>query len=79
MQTPYRAPNCNAHAERFVRSIKEECLDRLVFLGESHLRRTLMEFAAHYRHEGERAVQRETSRFVRVGGRWYYLSGVVSG
>jgi transposase InsO family protein len=27
VQTPFRAPNCNAHAERFVRSIKEECLD----------------------------------------------------
>ena len=30
VQTPFRAPNCNAHAERFVRSIKEECLDRLI-------------------------------------------------
>ena len=48
VQTPYRAPNCNAHAERFVRSIKEECLDRLVFLGEVHLRQTLAEFVAHY-------------------------------
>ena len=34
VQTAYRAPNCNAYAERFVRSIKEECLDRCVFLGE---------------------------------------------
>ena len=51
VQTPYRAPNCNAHAERFVRSIKEECLDRLVFLGEAHLRRTLAEFAVHYHRE----------------------------
>ena len=51
VQTPYCAPNCNAHAERFVRSIKEECLDRIVFLGEAHLRRTLAAFAAHY-HRG---------------------------
>lgn len=36
VQTPYRAPNCNAHAERFVRSIKEECLNRVIPLGESH-------------------------------------------
>ncbi len=41
VQTPYRAPNCNAYAERFVRSIKEECLDRIVSLGEPYLRRTL--------------------------------------
>jgi transposase InsO family protein len=49
--TPYRAPNCNAHAERFVRSIKEECLDRLVILGDAHLRRTLLAFTEHYHRE----------------------------
>jgi hypothetical protein len=47
IQTPFRAPNCNAHAERFVRSIKEECLDRLILLGESHLRRALAEYVVH--------------------------------
>ena len=46
VQTPFRAPNCNALAERFVRAIKEECLDRVIPLGERHLRRTLAEFAA---------------------------------
>ncbi len=51
VQTPYHAPDCNAYAERFVRSIKEECLDRLVILGETHLRRTLREFAVHYHQE----------------------------
>ena len=51
VQTPYRAPNCNAHAERFVRSIKEECLDRLVVLGAAHLRRTLVAFTEHYHRE----------------------------
>jgi transposase InsO family protein len=48
VQTPPRAPDCNAYAERCVRSIREECLDRLVILGEAHLRRALREFAAHY-------------------------------
>ena len=52
IRTPARAPNCNAHAERFVRSIKEECLDRIVTLGERHLRRMLAEFTAHYHGEG---------------------------
>jgi transposase InsO family protein len=51
VQTPVHAPDCNAYAERFVRSIKEECVDRLVLLGEAHLRRALREFAAHYHHE----------------------------
>jgi putative transposase len=51
VQTPYAAPNTNAFAERFVRSMKEECLDRLIPLGESHLRRSVTEFVAHYHRE----------------------------
>ena len=51
VQTPYRAPNANAHAERFVRSIKEECLNRLIPLGERHHRRAIVEFVAHYHRE----------------------------
>jgi transposase InsO family protein len=51
VQTPYHAPNANAYAERFVRSIKEECLNRLVPLGERHLRRAIRAYAAHYHHE----------------------------
>jgi transposase InsO family protein len=48
VQTPYRAPNANAHTERFVRSIKEECLDRIIPLGERHFRRAVLEYVAHY-------------------------------
>ena len=51
IQTPYRAPNANAHAERFVRSIKEECLDRLIPFGEEHFRRAVAEFVTHYHRE----------------------------
>ena len=47
VQTPSRAPNANAHAERFVWSITEECLDRLVPLGEQHFRRAIAEYVAH--------------------------------
>jgi putative transposase len=43
--------HANAYAERFVRSVKEECLQRIVPLGERHLRTTLHECAAHYHHE----------------------------
>src|SRR4029077_16351872 len=48
---PERAPNANAHAERFVRSIKEECLDRIIPIGERHFRRAITEFVEHYHRE----------------------------
>jgi putative transposase len=41
VQTPFQAPNANAYAERFVRSIKDECLRRVIPFGERHLRRAL--------------------------------------
>ena len=49
--TPGRAPNANAYAERFVRSIKEEYLDRLIPLGDRHFRRAVAEYVEHYHHE----------------------------
>jgi putative transposase len=51
IRTPFRAPNCNAHAERCVRSVKAECLDRLIPVGERHLRGALAEFLVHYHRE----------------------------
>jgi hypothetical protein len=51
VQTPYRAPNANAYAERFVRSIKEECLNRVIQFGERHHRRAVAEFVVHYHRE----------------------------
>lgn len=51
VQTPFQAPNCNAHAERFVRSIKEECLNRVIPLGERHFRTAMHEFVEHYHRE----------------------------
>ena len=45
---PYQAPNANAYAERWVWSVREECLDKLIILNEGHLRRTLKEYVAHY-------------------------------
>jgi putative transposase len=47
---PQRVPQCNAYAERFVRSIKQECLSRLIFLSERHLRTTISTFVEYYRH-----------------------------
>ena len=51
VKLPPRSPNLNAHAERFVRSIKESCLERMIFIGEGSLRRAIHEFMAHYHAE----------------------------
>jgi transposase InsO family protein len=51
VKLPPRSPNLNAYAERFVRTIKESCLDRMIFFGEDMLRNSIREFAAHYHHE----------------------------
>ncbi len=46
--TPYQAPNANAFAERWVRSVRQECLDRLLIVNQAHLRRVLQEYANYY-------------------------------
>jgi putative transposase len=51
VQTPFQAPNANAYAERFVRSIKDECLSRVIPFGGRHLRQTIAEFVEHYHRE----------------------------
>jgi hypothetical protein len=51
LKLPPRSPNLNAHAERFVRSIKESCLERLILFGESSLRTAVQNFIAHYHNE----------------------------
>lgn len=51
IRRPPRSPNLNAFAERFVRSIKKECLDRMILLGQGPLRGTISEFLARYHSE----------------------------
>ena len=46
---PPRSPNLNAYIERFMRSMKSECLNRMIFFGEKPLRRALSEFTEHYK------------------------------
>ena len=48
---PARSPNLNTYAERFVRTIKESCLDRMILFGEQSLRRVTREFLAYYHRE----------------------------
>jgi putative transposase len=45
---PAQSPNCNPHAERFVKTIRTECLDHFVIFGERHLRYLLEQFTEHY-------------------------------
>ena len=49
--TPRQAPNSNAYAERFVLSIKSECLNRMIFFGEASFRRAVCEYVEHYHTE----------------------------
>ncbi len=51
VKLPAKSPNLNAYAERFVRSIRDECLNRVVPLSERHLREILGEFVDHYHME----------------------------
>jgi putative transposase len=81
------SPNLNAYAERFVRSIKDECLNRMIFVGQASLRRAVTEYMDHY--HGERNHQGLANRLihapaivaandsaiyrrVRLGGTLYY-------
>ncbi|MEO7859051.1 MAG: integrase core domain-containing protein [Nitrospirales bacterium] len=48
---PARSPNLNAYAERWVKSVKDKCLSKLIFVGEASLRRALRQYLAHYHEE----------------------------
>jgi len=51
IRTPIRAPKANAFAERFVGTVRRECLDHLLVFGERHLERILREYLRHYNEE----------------------------
>ena len=51
IKLPPRSPNLNAYAERFVRTIKESCLDQMILFGEDMLRNGIREFVTHYHLE----------------------------
>jgi putative transposase len=46
--TPYRSPKANAFAERWVRTVREECLDCIMIMNEGHLKRVLLEYVEYY-------------------------------
>jgi putative transposase len=51
LRTAYRAPRQNAVCERFLGSVRRECLDHLLILGEGHLRRVLREYVQYFNHD----------------------------
>ena len=75
LRLPARSPNLNAFAERFVLSIRSECLDRIVPLGETHLRRVLSEYMAHY--HAERNHQGLSNQLIRPAASPVNTNGAV--
>jgi putative transposase len=51
IETPFRAPRANAIAERWVRTVRDECLDHLIIFGRRHLEQVLRTYLAHYNAE----------------------------
>jgi transposase InsO family protein len=65
VRLPPRSPNLNAQLERFWRSLREECLDRMIFFGEDMLRRAVYSYVGHY--HGERNHQGLANRLIEPG------------
>jgi hypothetical protein len=61
IRLPPLSPDLNAYAERFVRSIKDECLGKMIFVGQASLRRAIAEFVMH----SERTHQGLDNRLIR--------------
>jgi transposase InsO family protein len=73
LELPIRSPDLNAYAERFVRSAKSECVERVIPTGECHLRRVVSEYIEHYHcernHQGldNRLIDLDAARLNRRG------------
>jgi transposase InsO family protein len=63
IKTPVQSPRANSFAERFVGTLRRECLDHVLILGEGHLREVLADFARHYNgHRPHQSLQQEPPR-----------------
>jgi transposase InsO family protein len=84
VRLPSRSPNLNAYAERFVLSIKSECLDRMVLIGERHLRKAVGTYVEHYHLErphqglGNRPIEGVPKLYAGVVLRRERLGGILS-
>src|SRR5471032_1710935 len=66
LMLPAHSPNLNAYAERWVRSVKEECLSKLILFGEPSLRRALSEDVEHYHAERNHQGKSNVVLFTRL-------------
>jgi len=65
VRLPPRSPNLNPHIERFIRSVKDESLSRMIFFGENMLRNALRQYLVHY--QAERNHQGLGNRLIEPG------------
>ena len=85
IRTPYRSPQANSIAERWVRSARAECLDHMLIFNERHLRRVLAEYVGYFNHWrphrsiGQRAPCAQTTRVPRCEGRKVIAKPVLGG
>jgi hypothetical protein len=68
IKTPVRSPRANAFAERFVGTVRRECLDRFLIFGRRHLEQVLAEYVAHYNeHRPHRALDQRAPETLNLG------------
>jgi transposase InsO family protein len=67
IRTPIQSPRANAFAERFVGTLRRECLDHLLIFGEQHLRKVLAEYAAHYNGHRPHQARHQTPPLHKPG------------
>jgi putative transposase len=71
LRTPYRAPRADAVCERFLGSVRRECLDHLLILGERHLARVRRECVAHFNRDRPHQGLAQATPEPLPGGRGY--------
>ena len=77
IRTPFRAPNANMFVERWVRTVRDECLNKLLIINQAHLRRVMREFAAYHNsarpHQG---IGQQIPDLLSVHLRWFRSSAM---